>query len=212
MSEQNVYVVVDVEMSGNHAQSMFAVAMCAQFGKSTEADRETFVEYFPVVDKSYNSTGTLKWWNGDAGENPTDAQVEDGKTRAVFYKEAMKKASENTREDAAKSIRAAIDKWYSLGNVVFLSDFSAFDHGAVNQLMSEFGLLPIQKKTATSYPAELVSHDIYVKGLAHLPPTADSSEARKKLKLDPVKSEADHNPLKDIVHIMDDAMGILNSI
>ena len=182
--DKQIQVVIDVEMTGRYAKSMFAVAVVAQFPDGRQEYRYVT---FPEVSQDYRSVGAMGFWNNSS-------------LRKAYLENALagKCGDFGTRKEGAEKIRTFIDALYATENtIVFFSDFAVFDHGAVNSLLSEFILLPLYLKEDGAYPSECVDHSILVKGLAGLDPTMDSSLAYRKLGLSRGVRCAKHDPYLD---------------
>jgi hypothetical protein len=193
-------VVIDIEATGKTHKSVFAVAICAKITGFTMNSSPRIIEevfYMPEKDISLRSPCTMDWFNS----NPL---------RKKYLEDSLEKCKSFTRETQARNIRNFFDKLYDeCDDIVIYSDFPTFDVGFVCAILADYNLLPIYLKSDGACPSSVVNYNNYLKGYAHVHPTVWSSEVYKSLDLEIVKREEDHDPLKDVRHILEEVEMVL---
>jgi hypothetical protein len=188
-----VHIVVDVESVGRDDGGVFCIAMCACL---PDGERVTTVAHFHPKEDRIVSQGTEDWWY-------------ETESKRLFLEESTKRAT--SRDQAATHLRSFIDMYYTnFEDVVFWSDYVAFDLGMLNQLLTDAGHLPAFLRTDRACPSEMIDHTTMVLTLANMSPWGSSSEAFKKLGIERSKKADNHDAEVDVLSIMDDVLAVLD--
>lgn len=191
-----IKVVIDIEATGKTHKCVFAVAICAKMPDNSIV-KDVF--YMPE-DPELRSSSTMNWFNSDDN-------------RKKYLEDSLSKCTLFDRETQANNIRNFFDNLYSqCEDIVIYSDFPTFDVGMVCAILADYGLLPIYLKTDSSCPSSVVNYNNYLRGYAKVTPDTWSSVVYKQLNLQRVSREENHDPLKDVLHILDEVEMVLGII